>query len=96
MYEPTTRTQQGGSCMSQAYILLLWGCEVGLLGLGYLALLIGVFTYPPIRGRWSRLEEGGIEPDSSVPSSVFGRHHITDRYPCVSPKCCRVWHSHQP
>jgi len=34
----------------QSYILVLWSCEVGLLGLGYLVLLIGVFTYPQSGG----------------------------------------------
>ena len=57
----------------QGYILVLWGCEVGLLGLGYLALLIGVFTYPPIRGRWNRLEEGGVEVDENHQSSSSGQ-----------------------
>ena len=51
---------------------MLWGCEVGLLGLGYLALLIGVFTYPPIRGRWKQLEEGGVELDENHQSSSSG------------------------
>ena len=58
--------------MVQGYILVLWGCEVGLLGLGYLALLIVVFTYPPILGRWSSLEEGGVELDPNHPSSPSG------------------------
>ena len=51
---------------------MLWGCEVGLLGLGYLVLLIGVFTYPPIRGRWSQLQEGGLELDENHQSSSSG------------------------
>jgi len=51
---------------------VLWGCEVGLLGLGYLVLLIGVFTYPPIRGRWSQLQEGGVELDENHQSSSSG------------------------
>lgn len=55
-------------CVLQAYVLLLWDCKVGLLGLGYLALLILVFTYPPIRGRWQRLEEGGVAVDGADPS----------------------------
>ncbi len=56
----------------QSYILVLWGCEVGLLGLGYLVLLIGVFTYPPIRGRWNQLQEGGVELDENHQSSSSG------------------------
>jgi len=56
----------------QSYILVLWGCEVGLLGLGYLVLLIGVFTYPPIRGRWNQTEEGGVELDENHQSSSSG------------------------
>ncbi len=57
----------------QSYILVLWGCEVGLLGLGYLVLLIGVFTYPPIRGRWNQLQEGGVELDENHQSSSSGQ-----------------------
>ena len=56
----------------QVYILLLWDCKVGLLGLGYLALLILVFTYPPIRGRWKRLDEGGVAVNGSHPASSSG------------------------
>ena len=63
-------------CMVQAYIMVLWGCEVGLLGLGYLALLIGVFTYPPVPGRWSSLEEGRVQIDPSHPSSPSGLHSL--------------------
>ena len=66
-------------CMVQAYILVLWGCEVGLLGLGYLALLIGVFTYPPVPGRWSTLEEGGVQIDPNHPSSPSGLYPL---HPC--------------
>ena len=56
--------------------MVLWGCEVGLLGLGYLALLIGVFTYPPVPGRWSSLEEGRVQIDPSHPSSPSGLHSL--------------------
>ncbi len=68
----------------QGYILVLWGCEVGLLGLGYLALLIGVFTYLPIRGRWSHLEEGGVEVDEHHQSSSSGQ----PPGPCGDQECC--------
>ena len=57
----------------QSYILVLWGCEVGLLGLGYLVLMIGVFTYPPIRGRWNQTEEGGVELDENHQPSSSGQ-----------------------
>ena len=57
----------------QTYILVLWGCEVGLLGLGYLVLLIGVFMYPPIRGRWNQTQEGGVELDENHQSSSSGQ-----------------------
>lgn len=64
----------------QAYILVLWGCEVGLLGLGYLALLIGVFTYPPIPGRWGSVEESGVQIDPNNPSSPSGSYLLHHSY----------------
>lgn len=45
----------------QGYALTLGACPVGLLGLAYMAVLVWAFTYPPIRGRWGSLDEGGVQ-----------------------------------
>ena len=45
----------------QGYALTLGAYQVGLLGLAYMAVLVWAFTYPPIRGRWSSLDEGGVQ-----------------------------------
>lgn len=68
--------------------MVLWGCEVGLLGLGYLALLIGVFMYPPIPGRWSSVEEGGVQLDASHPSSPSGVPFLSTAWAVLLTDVC--------
>jgi hypothetical protein len=37
----------------QTYVLVVWGCDLGLLGLAYLGLLILLFLFPPCAARFT-------------------------------------------
>lgn len=52
--------------LPQGYLLTLYGCDVGLLGLGYLALVAVVFLAPRGRCRFQEVEERGTPVGSST------------------------------
>lgn len=72
----------------QVYILVLCTTKVGLLGLAYVALLIWVFTYPPIRGRWGSLDEGGVQV-SQQPQRRSGTH-LSDQATASCATQCKI------
>jgi hypothetical protein len=54
----------------QGYVVMLAGCGVSLLGLGYLLLLILIFMYPPRRG-WYRNREAAATDTPLTGSDTF-------------------------
>ncbi|KAK9824077.1 hypothetical protein WJX72_007565 [[Myrmecia] bisecta] len=65
--------------VAQAYLLVLWACPRGLLGLTYLALLIVIFVYPP------RLSFPTDEqPNTSQPAGRTAQHN-SSRWRWVAP-----------
>ena len=57
------------SSLPQGYCLLLFDCDVSLLGLGYLLLLAGLMLLQPPRGRW--LDAGGSGSTSGTLEAVM-------------------------
>ncbi len=47
----------------QGYILVLWDCQISLLGLGYLVILEGVLIWPPRRAKFVELDAEGRPRD---------------------------------
>ena len=67
---------------AQGYVLVLWGCDVGLLGLVYIVLLTVVFTVPPFRGQITSLA-----PAMRVQSVPERRTWQTGESSCVRRSC---------